>query len=237
MNWGELHRKITMLTPDLGVVDAVVYGARKGKLSAASEPFTTLRAFLYAQVGRDYYTLKDIAVIQDLPFLRSQISRIYAGHAMSEICLKMHGGDYEAMYTLLSEGLSLLDLKETETLQVLIQFIYRFIAVTGLAGDLETCPLCDRKYREKEVLSYHTGIHSPVCENCADTSHLLLYPGMRRYLTVSSALDMREAAALELSSSARERIFLYLRDSLRDIQGYPLQSLIDSTMFMIPASE
>ncbi len=235
VNWGELHRKITFLTPDLGVVEAVVYGARKGKLSATCEGFTTSRLFLYAQPGRDYYTLKDVEILRDLRFLRSDISRIYAAHAMSEIALKMHGGDYEQMYVLLTTGLELLDEKEHVTLQVLIQFIDRAIQIMGLAGELDACPVCSKRYGDADILEYNTSLHSAVCSECSDTSHLLLYPGMRRYFVLTRNMNIEQAAAVELSESARERIFIYLRDSLRDILGYPLQSLKDSTMFMIPS--
>ncbi len=228
-----MHRKITLLTEDLGVVDAVVYGARVGKLSAACEAFTSSRVFLYRQVGRDYYTLKDMEIVSELHSLRSHLSSIYAAHAMSEISLKMHGGEYSQVYRLLSDALALLDREESETLQVLIQYIFRSIGIMGLKGDLTRCPLCEHRYSEKEVLSYNSGIHAAVCSSCADTSQLLLHPGMRRYLVVSSTLDIDSASALELSETARKRIFFYLRETLRDILGYSLQSLVDSTMFMI----
>ncbi|MBN2860087.1 MAG: DNA repair protein RecO [Sphaerochaetaceae bacterium] len=233
VNWGEMHKKITLLTQDLGVIDAVVYGARVGKLSAACEAFTFSRVFLYRQVGRDYYTLKDMEIVRELRSLRSHLSRIYAAHAMNEISLKMHGGEYQQVFSLLSDAYELLDKEDSETLQVLIQFIYRSIGIMGLAGDLETCPLCGHRYTEREVLSYNSGIHTAVCNQCSDTSQLSLYPGMRRYLVVSGSLDIASAAALELSETAGKRIFLYLRETLRDILGYSLQSLVDSTMFMI----
>ncbi len=232
MNWGELHKKVTLLTADLGLVDAVVYGARKGKMASACESFTSGTVYLYAQPGRDYYTLKDMAIRSGYTSLKSDVRRIYAGHAMTEMVLKMHGGDYEELFSLLSSSLTLLEKEENEPLQVLIQCIYRGIGVMGLASDLSSCPLCDRVFTEEEILLYSTALHAPACSSCSDVSHLQLYPGMRRYLLVSGELSLEQAVSLQLSDAARERIFLYLRDSLKDILGYPLQSLKDSTMFM-----
>jgi DNA repair protein RecO (recombination protein O) len=31
VRWGELHRKVSLLTPELGIIDVLVYGARKGR--------------------------------------------------------------------------------------------------------------------------------------------------------------------------------------------------------------
>lgn len=232
--WGELHRLVTLLSPTLGVFDAVAYGARKGKLAGGIEPFAIGTYFLYHDRVRKEYSIKDIELENQDPSIKENLTRLYAGHAMAEMAMRMHGGDHEELYGVLTSHIKLLGSESTEPRRLCIQFIWRLIDIMGLAPDLEACPLCGRQYNDREILSFHTGLHSPCCSSCADIDRegfeLALGPGARRYLSLTRPLDPGIAVSVELSEAATQRLFSYMVRYVTNILGSPLRSLIGGVL-------
>ena len=227
--WGELHRLVTMLSPSLGVFDAVVYGARKGKLAGGIEPCSIGTFFLYHNQVRKEYSVSDIEVCFDPTVIKEDLASLYVAHAMNEIVIRMHGGDHEALYTILDTHVRLLGTREHDPRRVLIQFIWRFVGVMGLEPDLHVCPGCSKRYGEREILSFHTAMHTPCCATCSDIGsdgfELALGPGARRYLDLTRSLDPRIAVTVELSETATVRLLYYMVRYVTNILGSPLRTL------------
>ncbi|MDC7245454.1 MAG: DNA repair protein RecO [Sphaerochaetaceae bacterium] len=234
--WGSLHRRVTMLSKELGVFDAIVYGAQKGKLSGACESFTRGKAYLYYQSVRKEYSLKDMAIESSSEILRGDLVRLYSAHAMVEIVMKMHGGDYEKLFDLLESSLAFVDERSFDPTLVLIQFMWSVISVTGFESDLHICPVCGHQYEESEIVSFNPSLHSICCSTCSprlpEFSRLYLHPGMRRYFLFTSSLPAIEAVKVEVSEKAKRRILHYLIDYIHNILGYSLKSLQDDSLII-----
>lgn len=227
--WGELHRKITLLSPELGVFDAVAYGARKGKLAGGIEPCTIGTFYLYHNRARSEYSLKDVQPIGSTGSLREDIVRLYIAHAMVEMALRMHGGDYGVLYRIMGSFLVLLQEQSIDPRLVLIQFIWKFIGIMGLQPDLRSCPICFTSYDESEILSFNTGLHTACCAQCGDVDtegfELAMGPGARRYLLLTKGLEESDSVSIELSETATLRMIRYLMRYVTNILGQPLSSL------------
>ena len=227
--WGELHRKVTLLSPELGVFDAVVYGARKGKLAGGIEPCTIGTFFLYHNRTRGEYSLTDVQPLVYAGTLREDLVRLYTAHAMVEMALRMHGGDYSVLYRIMGSYIMLLQEPEVDPRLVLIQFVWKFIGIMGLDPDLQSCPICSTPYGEGEILSFNTGLHTACCSDCGDVDtegfELALGPGARRYLILTRTLSESDSVAVVLSQTATIRMIRYLMRYVTNILGQPLSSL------------
>ncbi len=225
-----------MLSKELGVFDAIVYGAQKGKLSSVCESFTHGHAYLYYQSVRKEYSVTDMAIDHSFDLLRNDLTRLYRAHAMAEIVLRMHGGDFQMLYDLLEASLAFLDEEKFDSLLVLLQFMWRSISIMGLEPDLHSCPICQKQFKENEVLSFHDSMHTVCCNSCApqlpEFSNLYLRPGMRRYFIYTTELTPIDAIQVELSDNAKRRILYYLIDYMNNILGYSLKSLQNSFLMI-----
>ncbi len=225
--WGDLHRLVTLLSPTLGLFEAVAYGARKGKLAGGIEPFTMGTFYVYSNRPRKGYTLKDVDVIPSKGVIKGDLERLYIANAFSEIVMKMHGGDWEELFDLSRTALELLEGGEGDPQRVFILFVDRVIQIMGLQADLTTCVQCGKTYTEKEVLSFNTALNSPCCHACSDVGDDVgwaLGPGGRRYLLYVQSLALWEAILVPLSSTATKRMVRYLLRYLTTILGSPLKS-------------
>ncbi len=227
--WGDLHRLVTLLSPELGIFDAVAYGARKGKLAGGIEPGTLGTVYLYHNPTRKEYSLVDVQPLYTVEHIRDDLPRLYAGQTMTELALRMHGGDYAKLYEELGSALILLESGEADTRLILIQYIWRFIAIMGLDPDMAYCPICSAAYGDQEILSFNTGLHTPCCAHCGDVDsesyELALGPGARRYLTLTRTLAACEAVTVQLSETAAIRLGRYMIRYVTNILGGPLKTL------------
>lgn len=226
--WGDLHRLVTLLSPTLGLFDAVVYGGRKGKLAGGIEPFSMGTFYLYSNRPKKGYTLKDVDLIASKGTIKGALERLYIGHALCEIVIRMHGGDYDELFHLMTTSFELLDDPVIDEKRILILFIVRFIRIMGLEGDLEQCPQCGREYQEEELLSFNRTLNSPCCHACGDVGGdvaWVLGPGARRYLLFIHAMGEREAVLVPLSETATIRLVRYMLRYLTTILGSPLKGL------------
>ncbi|NLA93513.1 MAG: DNA repair protein RecO [Spirochaetales bacterium] len=226
--WGDLHRLVTLLSPTLGLFEAVAYGARKGKLAGGIEPFSMGTFFLYSNRPKRGYTLKDVDLVASQGVIKEELERLYIGHALAEIVIRMHGGDYGDLFHLTTAAIELLDDPAIEAKRVLILFIARFIRIMGLEGDLNQCPQCGRDYQEEELLTFSQTLNSPCCSACGDVGGEVAWalgPGARRYLLYIHSMEEREAVLVPLSETATIRLVRYMLRYLTTILGSPLKSL------------
>jgi len=228
--WGDLNRRLTLITPELGVIEALAYGARKGKLAGRIEVFLHGRFYLYHNPVRGDYSIVDVEPLDMADHIRGDLGCMYAASFMSELVMKMDGGDFSAMYALLSETLRLLDEGGKEVLdRLIIQFIWQMIGISGLAPDLLVCPICDRIYTEDEMLDFNIAIHAPCCSACSDVDvqsrEMALGSGARRYLVYTSGMPIADAVQVTLNTVASTRIKRYMLKYASITAGGDLKTL------------
>ncbi|MDD2296525.1 MAG: DNA repair protein RecO [Sphaerochaetaceae bacterium] len=227
--WGDLHRLVTLLSPTLGLFEAVVYGAQKGKLAGGIEPFSMGTFYVYNNRPKKGYTLKDVDPIIMHGGIKGELANFYTASALSEIAMRMHGGDFSELYTLLRSCLLVLDSATIDPRRLLILYIWRCVRIMGLEPDLTSCPMCARLYGEKEILSFNAALNSLCCKQCADVNTedyaWALGPGARRYLEFTQELPEAEAVLVPLSEIATMRLVRYMVRYMTAILGWPLRSL------------
>ncbi|MFA5571180.1 MAG: DNA repair protein RecO [Sphaerochaetaceae bacterium] len=227
-NWGDLHRLITLLSPQLGIIDVVAYGARKGKHAGGIEPFTCGTFFLYENRVKKSYSLSDVEVELSPSLMKEDLLRRYISSAIGEMTLLFHGGDYQAIYDLLIETLMLFEHDDVASQRLFIQYVIRLIEIMGILDDVTHCPVCNNPYSDDEVLSFNTSLNTPCCLKCSDitqeVNQLLLGSGMRRYIQFTRTLALSEAVQVEISQRATERLFRYMVGYVTTIIQRPLKS-------------
>lgn len=139
---GEIHRGVSLFTPDSGVVRAIAYGAysHKGSLRGVTVPFVHGTVWLYHEPARSRIKLTDIDVIHMFHEIREDLLRFYSAGLWSEVVLRSFGGGEAAceLFDLFREALQILcSCNEGTTRRLSAQFQLRFLALAGAPVDPE----------------------------------------------------------------------------------------------------
>lgn len=224
----DLHRTLSLFSADFGTIYVVAFGARKGKFAGKIEQFSSGLFHLYHNPVRNQYSLVDVEGDNDGTNIRDNLNATYHAAFMAEVTLKIARGESQAHFLLLKEAYAALQARRNTDL-VLIQYLWRFIAVAGLAPDLHYCPICEKSYQSDEVLYFNNALLSPCCQQCQDgdlsNKQLLLGPGGRRYLQFTSELLFAHAIEVELSEVATKRMKRYFVRYVATIGALELKSL------------
>lgn len=137
---GESDRRLTLLTLELGKIDVIARGARKGgsRLAGISEPLVYARMQL--AIGRHRRFVTQAQPLTSYPKLRSDYDLLTCGLAMAELA----GAHvpYEApvpeVFDALSKGLSALCDAHSPVIP-LVWFSARLMATEGLMPDWTVC--------------------------------------------------------------------------------------------------
>ena len=79
----------------------------------------------------------------------------------------------------------------------------------------EICPVCQRAFREDEILGFSDTEGVAVCSECDTMSgSLILPPNARRFIQRTLSLSLKDSMDLHTSAEQRHRIFRYMLRSL-----------------------
>jgi DNA repair protein RecO (recombination protein O) len=204
---GEIHKALTLLTPDAGLLSVMAHGAFKigSRFGTVSEPFTIIRAYLYHDPVKNQYKLTDAECLRALEGIRHSVARFYVASLWAEVVLKSYaaGGSFASLYRLLAEALVLLEGELEAGLTALsVQVLFRFLELSGQRPELEHCALCGTAHEEhsRSYLSREEGAF--VCSACATPGSLSLPAGSRRYLLGTLSLPLSQAVRVRLEDEA-----------------------------------
>lgn len=233
----EYHKGLVILSPDLGIFHATAFGAYKGKskLSGVSEPFTEGRMFLYHDPVKDRYKVSEIAPVRTHHGLRYDLDRYYTALFWTELIMKSFAGgeEFEALFRFFSGSLQVLEATD-DTEAVLIQFVWRYIGLTGFQPDIGTCAECGRNIERTEALYLQDGQF--VCQECAgrqgpfEANNVrngppFLSPAARSYLLHSSSLPLEKTTGVKMGQADEDSLKRLLFIYIEDIIGRPLVML------------
>ena len=208
--YGELHKALTLLCPDLGLVDAIIFGGRKGRKTALAPLFSINDIQIYHNPVKKEYSITE-GVSTFIPqSINEDLACTYTAAFFCEIIAKSPTDEPDQTFVLLEQALTLLEQNPALRRRIVIAFIWILMQISGTAPDLETCPVCDRFYAEDEVLHFHNSLLIPCCRSCADSEYLVLPPGARRYLRFITGMDIKTASEVQLSEAAESRIYNYM---------------------------
>lgn len=221
--FGETNKSVTLLSPELGVINAVIYGGRKGKNTSLAPLFSFGVFQLYHDPVRDQYSVKE----QDLEFIpqnfTNDIGATYTASFLLEIVNSIKTDRCDEYYQLLTKALEFLDEDISSRRKVMIDFSIRILMLSGVFTDFESCPVCDKPYSENQPLGFSTEITAPCCKECSD-SQIELLPGSRRYIHYTMNMSFEEAKKVELYQSAQERLVKFLISWLSVFCSKPLKT-------------
>lgn len=234
IRYGQMNRRLTLLTVDFGLIHVISYGARKSLKAVKGDVFSDGQFFLYYNPVKGDYTLKDVTLIATHDEIRSDLRTNYAALFFCELIINTNGGDSATQYALLSKALDMLCSHPELVARILIQFVLRLLEVCGLQADFTCCPMCETPYTPEQILGFNSQMGSPCCESCATlNTSMLLGPGARRYLTLTQSMEFEPAVEVVLSEQATLRIKTYMlryaslisERELKTLSGGMLQTL------------
>ena len=203
---GDIHKGVTALTPHRGLLQAIAYGAYKGKskLGGRTDPFTRSLLYLYHDPVRDSYKITDVEPRSLYEGIRLDLQKYYTASLWAEVILKTFagGGDSPAMYENLGVALELLSSElPAQSEKISILFLVRVIRELGFFPELDRCGNCQRKVGPGESLS--TGIEPFfLCFSCSAETSARLTPGARRYIGYTMDLDFYRALNVSLDTGS-----------------------------------
>ncbi|MBT3275855.1 MAG: DNA repair protein RecO [Spirochaetales bacterium] len=226
---GEIHKSLTLLTADLGLVNPIAHGAYKGKskLGGVTEIYSRSRFYLYHDPVRNNYKVSDIQPLAIFENLRGDLQKFYIGSLWSEVVIKTYagGGDYAGVYHLLREGLELLDgCENTKNLTVLALFLYRYIESLGYLPDFSSCSGCGARLTDDAVW-YLGGDGGMRCARCGNPDLPSLSAGARRYLLYATSRRMTELLKVDLDAVSRAELKRVMISLIQHVIGGPLNSV------------
>ena len=146
--YGELHKALTLLCPDLGLVDAIIFGGRKGRKTALAPLFSINDIQIYHNPVKKEYSITE-GVSTFIPQAISEdLACTYTAAFFCEIIAKSPTDEPDQTFVLLEQALTLLEQNPALRRRIVIAFIWILMQISGTAPDLETCPVCDRTYAE-----------------------------------------------------------------------------------------
>ena len=213
-NRGERNVLLSLLTPDMGLIDVLSFGGGRGA-SSYRAPLYGEGVFSLERKNGSVVYLKDTQIISEHEWVKDSIEKVGLVSLFSELVIKSRSAD-GGMYKLYTSVLD--SLTDENADRAAVFFLTHFLLSEGLSGDWETCPMCGRKYDEKEILGFSTLSSSAVCSSCDTLSGtLILPPNARRYCRRVSESTLGEALACGISPEAAKRIRRYLIRSLEYI--------------------
>ena len=208
--YGELHKAVTILSPDLGLVDAIIFGGRKGKKTALAPLFSISTLQLYHNPLKKEYSVTEGESSFIPQGITEDLACTYTASFFCEIISKTPTDEPEQTFSLLRDALTALEADCGARKRITAAFIWKLMQISGTAPDLEYCPVCDRKYADDETLFFSNPMNTPCCKSCSDSEYIVLMPGSRRYLRYTMGMDFCTAASVVLNPAAEQRIYLYM---------------------------
>jgi recombinational DNA repair protein (RecF pathway) len=140
------------------------------------------------------------------------------------------GESYAELYRLLHESLLLLDrLPEEREGPLTVQFLLRFLALSGHAPQLAYCDSCHAAFGSSQAVFLSRQSAALNCGRCASADSLLLPAGGRAYLEGTLSLPLAQAARVGLESEALSR--------LRKIAFHLVEASLESRLNTLRAGE
>jgi DNA repair protein RecO (recombination protein O) len=201
--YGEFHKSLTLLTSDMGLIGATAYGAYKmqSRLRLGSEPFTWSLIHLYHNPVKKSYKVTDMEVRKDYRGLQSDLSRFAAASLWAEIIQRSYGAGETTgqLFGLFRDCLTILERgNDRDAPYVTIQFLWRFLSLSGYQPDIECCERCGARLATGRAAYYSVQSNSVLCAACGGSFGDLLPAGALRYLAANQELPLDRAVEVRM---------------------------------------
>lgn len=172
---GEDNRIITLLSPERGIFEAMLYGGRKSKLRSLVSPWHSGTIWLYHDKAKNSMKISDFDPIAFRPSLRENIYKNMAASLATELVIKTKAADESQdcwiLFCGLLDGMELSDENGCKT--GLLRFLWRYLGILGLQADCNYCVHCgtplvelEKKAEEQSIVHYSTLEGGFLCPSC-----------------------------------------------------------------------
>ena len=203
-------RVISMLSSEVGLIDAFVFGGPKSKLRSLASPWGSGRAFIYHDPVKDYFKLSDFEVIEPFSGLRESLRKILSANLVVELLIKTSGGggDFPEVLALARACLLGIEgLPESRADYPLLLFIWRLVGIIGLLPDTGSCVHCGRDMVTGEARTWVDQEGAFACTRCrppleGEAHAPFISAGASRWLDRASGLPFAEALGASLDPAS-----------------------------------
>ena len=229
---GEIHKGVTLFTPERGLVTAIAHGAKRiaSRLRSATEPFCLSRVYLYEDPVHRSVKITDMEPIQAFDSIRRSLRHFYTASTWAEVVLRAFGGGSHSreLYTLLRSCFQQADVREARDMPRLsLQFAWRFLGLEGSRPELDRCVSCGRRLDAGDHAVACRGSGGLQCASCAGTTEgIAIGPGSRRYLAATAAMSLPDSMRVGLASAQEQALSRWIYDVVELILEMDLNSLV-----------
>ncbi len=214
---GEDNRIITLLGPERGIFEAMLYGGRKSKLRSLVSPWHSGTIWLYQDKLKNSIKISDFDPTAFRPSLRENIYKNMAASLATELVIKTHAADESqscwVLFCGLLDGMELSD--ENRCKSGLLRFLWRYLGILGLQADCLHCVHCGELLVQEGARAIHystleAGFLCPSCHQQGENPHqpaegFLLSQEAVHYLQLTTT-SMQQARSMVLSSEAYHQL-------------------------------
>lgn len=214
--FGDFHKIVSMLSPERGIIDAVLHGAYKGKsrLSSITDPFCISKFLIYHNPAKNTFKINGCELVFMNDRIKENLNAFYNASFFCEVILKTHasGADYAFSYKLLHYCLTELNNNKKKSLLITSFFLYNFLSNSGFIGDLLECSSCGKSLENQDC--YYSNEDSCFfCSNCKSAKQKRLNSQVITFLSNSLAFKLEKSLKIGLDKDVE----LIIRNILLEI--------------------
>ncbi len=208
---GEIHKLISIISPELGFQTVMIYGGRKGKKTSSGELFSYGSLLLHYDPIKNYYSLVEDECSFSPVNILSSVKAVFCASALCEIAAAFKTDNYEELYYLMVSALEILSNNLESYIKIIVDFSWKVLLSSGsVSFPFSYCISCGKKLLENEDLAFSNYFLNFTCTDCSDDTTFRMLPGSRRYLTFTSEMNLFDAFNVGLSEQAQIRLFKLL---------------------------
>ena len=226
---GENNSSVTLLTPDNGIVYAVLYGGPKSRMRSLVSQWNSGKVWLYENPEKNQIKISDFEVSNYHTSFSQNLFKSYAASLAAELAIKTRcAGSAQQCHRLVSGFLDGMELCDEEQSRLgLLRFLWRYLELLGIQPQSHACSNCGKTFLDTrfapEAVSYYNSMeNSFICPDCADhlqgENMLSLKNTAVQYLSALTVLTPSEARKLtideEIYGQIRQLVFFLIENSI-----------------------
>ena len=226
---GENNSSVTLLTPEAGIVYAVLYGGPKSRLRSLVAQWNSGKVWLYENPEKNQIKISDFEVSGYHASFSQNLFKSYAASLAAELAIKTRSaGSSEQCYRLVSGFLDGMELCNEEQSRLgLLRFLWRYLELLGVQPASHACCCCgktflDSQFAPKAISYYNNMENSFICPDCGlhamgENMIGVSYEAVQ-YLSALTVLSPSEARKIiineEIYGQIRQLVFFLIGNSI-----------------------